>query len=175
MNKHIIFTGFKNVGKSIIAKSLAEKIREPFIDLDHVIELLSEKNFSRKLSCRKIMQLYGEKIFRDLEVEALQHVIKLDPCIIALGGGALSRVENQILIKHHFIIHVTSSPGVVFERSIVYEKPVFFSSKNGAITSFKKLWSERQKIYQKFANFSIENNGSIGEAVQKIIKQLSLT
>jgi len=158
-----------------MAKNLAEKIGEQFIDLDHIIEMLSEKKFSRKLSCRKIMQLYGEKIFRDLEVEALQHIIKLDPCIIALGGGALSRVENQILIKPHFIIHITAHPGIVFERSMVYGKPAFFSSQYEPIISFKKLWTERKKIYQKFANLSIENNGKIGEAVHKIIKQLSLT
>lgn len=174
MNKHVVFIGFKNVGKSVIAMNLAGKIHEQFIDLDHKIELLSEKRFSRKLSCREIMQTYGEKIFRDIETEALHYVIKLDSCVIALGGGTLSRVENQILIKTHFIIHVTTSPGIVFERIMIHGKPAFFSFKHDPIISFKKLWNKRRKVYQKFADLSIENNGPVEETVEKIINQLVL-
>lgn len=176
MNKHIIFTGFKHVGKSVIAKSLAEKLCKKFVDLDYQIELLSKKKFLSKLSCQEIMRLYGEKTFRNLETEALYDTIKLNPCIIALGGGALSRAKNQDLIKPYFIIHVTAFPGIVFERNMINGQPTFFSSKSTTmpIITFKNLWNKRKKIYQKLANFSIENDGSIEEAVEKIINKLCL-
>ncbi len=172
MDKHIILIGFKHVGKSSIAIHLAEKLQKNFIDLDREIEVLAQSKLSKSLSCRQIMQLHGENFFRALEAEALSKVIHLTSSVIALGGGTLCCVNNQNLVKSHHLVHVTASPGTVFERIIVQGIPAFFDFKEEPVVAFKNLWNERQEIYQKLCTFSIKNDGSVEQSVKQIIDKL---
>ena len=95
LHNHIILMGFKHVGKSVIGKNLSEKLKVPFIDLDHTIEMLYENTYSKKNTCRQIMQKHGEKFFRYLEMNALSETLDVKPSIISLGGGTPLIVENQ--------------------------------------------------------------------------------
>src|SRR3989339_1231267 len=99
--KHIILIGFKAVGKSSVARSLAQQLNLNLIDLDQEIER-SHKN----LSCREIVEQKGEAHFRELEEQTLERILKSDPSIIALGGGAILNLKNRELIKNHKIVHV---------------------------------------------------------------------
>ena len=68
----------------------------------------------------------GEPFFRDLEVKALQQVIGLQPAVIALGGGAPLREENQAILQGHVLIYLTASPEIVFQRIMAGGIPSFF-------------------------------------------------
>ena len=154
LNKSIVLIGFKHTGKSIIGKSLAKKMHVPFIDLDRKIESLYEEKFNKKKACRQIMEGKGETYFRYLEHQALSKTVSSQACILSLGGATSLYTENQAIIKSNLKIHITAEKGIVFERI--------------------RLWNEREKIYLKIKDFSILNNGSVDEAVQKIINQLTL-
>ena len=52
--KHIILIGFKNVGKTLIAKNLALALDLPFVDSDIVLEDLYANEHEECLSCREI-------------------------------------------------------------------------------------------------------------------------
>ena len=156
----------------MIGKSLAKKLCVPFIDLDQKIEILYEKQFSKKSTCRQIMQENGEKFFRDLEMNALSDVIEAQPSIISLGGGTPLAAENQKMLKSCIVVHITAPREIVFERIRMSGQPAFFNPKEDLLDSFNTLWNEREKIYEKIKSFMIENNGSVDEAVSKITKKL---
>lgn len=93
---HIFLYGPPGTGKSTIGKLLAQNLRLPFIDLDHVIET------NAGMSIPQIMNEQGETAFRDLESAALKEIVghafsvtNTQDKIIALGGGALLRDENR--------------------------------------------------------------------------------
>jgi shikimate kinase / 3-dehydroquinate synthase len=98
---HIFLYGPPGTGKSTIGKILARKLKLPFIDLDHVIEMNAGKSISR------IMEGQGENAFRNMETAALKDAVghafgvtsPLQEKIIALGGGALLREENRKLAE----------------------------------------------------------------------------
>ncbi len=174
LHNHIVLIGFKHAGKSVIGKSLAKKLHVPFIDLDQKIEILYENKFSKKSNCREIMQQQGENFFRILERDALSQLIDCQPSIISLGGGTPLSATNQRLIKSCVLVHITAPRGVVFERILMSGQPAFFNPEEDLLESFNRLWDEREIIYEKIKDFSIENNCSVSEAVRKIINKLNL-
>ncbi|HXQ35935.1 MAG TPA: shikimate kinase, partial [Anaerolineales bacterium] len=92
---HIFLYGPPGTGKSTVGKLLARNLKLPFVDLDRAIES------SAGMSISHIMRQQGEEIFRDLETSTLKKVIKQSESVIALGGGALLRNENRILVETH--------------------------------------------------------------------------
>ncbi len=174
LRNHIVLIGFKHVGKSVIGKDLAKKLHVPFIDLDRKIEILYENKFSKKSTCRQIMQQNGEKFFRYLEMNALSEIINFQPSIVSLGGGTPLTAENQRIIKSCIVVHITAPRGIVFERILMSGQPAFFNPEEELLESFNRLWNEREKIYKEIKDFSIENNDSVDAAVSKITKKLNL-
>ena len=174
LHNHIILMGFKHVGKSVIGKNLSEKLKVPFIDLDHTIEMLYENTYSKKNTCRQIMQKHGEKFFRYLEMNALSETLDVKPSIISLGGGTPLIVENQKMIQPCILVHVTAPRGIVFERILMSGMPAFFNPGEDMLKSFNRLWEEREKNYKEITDILIENRGSVDDAVRKITKKLNL-
>ena len=93
----VFLVGFMGAGKSAVGQYLAEHYRWRFADLDRMIE---------EHECRTIAQIFqnsGEAAFRKLETEALRRLLsqKLPsrPQIVALGGGAYAREENERMIR----------------------------------------------------------------------------
>jgi len=170
--KHIILLGFKHVGKSVVGKQLATTINKPFIDLDEETEYLFKKKFNQQLSSRQIMQNHGEEFFRNLEKEALAKVLLAKPAIIALGGGTPLDLANQTIIKPHLLVYIKAPHDIVFNRIMAHGHPAFFSPEKEPYNSFKKLWQEREKIYQKLADFSVDNGESVNQTVLQIIEKL---
>lgn len=168
----IILIGFKHVGKTVIGRELASQLRLPFIDLDEEIERLFANEHKEKMTCRQIMNVYGPSYFRTIEKRSLARISQSTSSIVSLGGGTPVDKENQKLIKNSTIIHIEAPRGVVFERIMIQGRPAFFSEEESPLDSFNRLWNERDKIYKKLANFSIENDGLIVSAVERILKNL---
>lgn len=171
-NQHIIFIGFKNAGKTVIGREIASRLKKPFIDLDEQIEKSYAEQFARQLSCREITKRHGETFFRDLEVTVLQEVINLQPSVIALGGGAPLREENQLLLKPHILIYLTASPEIVFQRIMAGGIPSFFEEED-PLGSFKRLWEQRQQVYEDLAVLTIDNSGEVQIAIEEILEKLN--
>lgn len=167
LDKHIVLMGFKHVGKSIIGKSLADKVGMPFIDLDHEVELGYQKKFNTSFTCRQIMENHGEIYFRRFEAIILADVIQASSAVMALGGGTPLNEENQNIIANHILVHIKAPQDRVFARILKYGSSSF-------IESFNQLWDERNKIYEKIAHFSLMNDSTVYAAVCKIIEALIL-
>lgn len=173
--KHIILIGFKNSGKTAIGSLLAKQLNRLFIDLDDEIKNLNCKNTGEQKTCREIMEQHGEAHFRNIESEALQKIMQVKkPAVIALGGGAPMQAENRQLLEPHTIIHISAPKAVIFERIMINGKPAFFPQNEEPFESFQRLWEQRTPVFQEIAHISINNKGSLLEAVKEIINQLNL-
>lgn len=87
----VIISGFMGSGKSTVAKLLAERLDQPFVDLDEEIE---------RRSGRPIRELFGaggEAHFRTIERQTLAAVLS-DPraLVLATGGGSLLEPEAAL-------------------------------------------------------------------------------
>jgi shikimate kinase len=174
LDNTIVLLGFKSVGKSAIGNALAEKLYVPWIDLDKKIESFYEEKFNKKYHCKQIMLEHGENFFRQLETETLSNTVCLQPAVISLGGGAPLCLENQKIIKPCICIHITAPREIVFERLCKEDRPAFFNPAETLLESFNRLWNERASVYEKIQDFSVVNNHSIDDCVNKIIEKLDV-
>ncbi|KTD32822.1 shikimate kinase I [Legionella nautarum] len=168
----IILIGFKQVGKTVIGRELASRLELPFIDLDEEIERMFASENKEKRTCQQIMKAHGQSYFRDLEKRGLAQSIQSNTSIISLGGGTPINKENQQLIKAGVVVHIEAPRGVVFERIMIQGRPAFYSIEESPLVSFNRLWNERDEIYKKLADLSIENNGLLVSAVDRILMHI---
>jgi len=93
VSTHIFLYGPAGSGKSTAGNVLAQALNLPFVDLDANIENDLGKTIP------EFMAGQGENAFRDVEAITLQKVIGDTDAIVALGGGALLREENRVLVE----------------------------------------------------------------------------
>lgn len=171
-HQHIILIGFKNVGKTSIGRELAACLNKPFIDLDREVEKKYNEYYQSSYTCRQIMQQHGEAFYREYESSVLKHVLEKTPCIISLGGGTVLYKKNQDLLQSHCLLHIAAPKGIVFERIMVEGLPAFFDPNKDPYDAFCDLWDERNHIYQKLTNKTVNNHQSIHQAVSVAIQQI---
>ena len=137
----IALTGFMGVGKSSVARHLANMLGSKKIDLD----AFTEKNDGRKIA--EIIDTDGEAKYRQIETKNLKEVLNLsDVRVLSLGGGAWTVKENRDLLKEHGFISVW------LEASFDHcWRNITFSRKDRPLARNKqkarKLFEDRQKLY----------------------------
>src|SRR5271166_5815714 len=82
-------------GKSTIGRKLARRLECAFVDTD---ELIVREHGPIK----EIFSSEGEAAFRRYERQVVEAVLtRGQPCVAALGGGAMTIPENRALLKSH--------------------------------------------------------------------------
>ncbi|MBK8465007.1 MAG: shikimate kinase [Chloracidobacterium sp.] len=138
---HIALTGFMGVGKSSVARHLANMLKCKKVDLDFVIE--SSEN--RKIA--EIIDAEGEGKYREIETENLKEVLNAsDIKILSLGGGAWTIEQNRKLLQEN------GFTSVWLEASFDHcWRNIAFSRKDRPLARNKqkalKLFEDRQKVY----------------------------
>lgn len=171
--KHIILVGFKHVGKSAVGKALARESDLPFLDVDALIEITQEEKIGKKETCAEIVMNHGEVHFRDLEHTALKKALENDKMSVITGGGGVAMKEsNQKLMSGHIVINLTAPKGGIFERIMMNGRPSFFPADVEPFDFFQELWDARDPVYRELAVCTIENTGSVRDAVLEIKARL---
>lgn len=93
----IVLVGLMGVGKSTVGRRLAARLRLPFVDADHEIEVAAG------LSIAEIFDRFGEAHFRDGERRVIARLIDGQPKVIATGGGAFMQAETRALIQERTV------------------------------------------------------------------------
>ncbi len=162
LHTNIASTGFMAVGKSVVGRQLARRLKRPFVDLDHAIE---DREGSR---VEDIFRLKGEAYFRNLEKETLQEVLNQDGQVIATGGGAVTDEENlQLLKSKSVLVCLTASPGKLLRRSgPKNHRPLLEGTDR--LKRIEELLGKREEVYRQ-AHISIDTSSiSVDEVVEKI-------
>jgi shikimate kinase len=139
--KRIALTGFMGVGKTSVARHLAQMLRCDRLDLDSLIEI----NEQRKIV--EIVDGDGEAVYRKIETENLKLALeKTNVRILSLGGGAWTVAENRDLIKAQGLTSVW------LESSFNHcWNNIRFSKKERPLArnkvAAKKLFDDRQEVY----------------------------
>ena len=88
----IILTGFMGAGKTTVGALLAERLGWRFLDSDRVVEDRAGMTVAEIFAGR------GEAAFRALEAETIREIVRGEPLVLALGGGALESAATRSLL-----------------------------------------------------------------------------
>lgn len=153
----IVLIGMPGCGKTSIGKRLAEMLGRRFFDADAEI-------VSRVGDIPTFFAQHGEARFREVETEVLRELGKLSGCVIATGGGCVTREKNYpILHQNAVIVRISRA----LDELPTDGRPI---SQN---TALSELFAKRDPLYRRFADVEIENNGSIDTAAEKTLESIS--
>ena len=155
--ENIVLVGMPGCGKSAIGRELAKLTVKTFRDSDKSIADLAGKPIPA------IFAEAGEEVFRRFETEALAALGKQSGLVIATGGGCVTKERNYSLLHQNSTI-------VWLRRDInllpTEGRPL---SQRGSLEEMYRL---RKPMYEAFADITIDNDGTIGEAARKILAAL---
>lgn len=153
---NLILVGMPGSGKTTVGSLLAVSLGRPFYDADGEIE--------KKLGCSipAFFAQRGEAAFRAVETEVLAELGKRSGCVIATGGGCVTRGENYDLLHQN--------GEIIWLRRSLTELPVEGRPVSQS-RSLPELYREREPAYRRFADLCVENEAA-PEAAVEIIKEL---
>lgn len=157
-NQNIILTGMPGCGKTTIAEAIGEATGREVIDIDKVVEEEQGR------SVAEIINKYGEETFRNLEHDAILENCKKSGKVIALGGGAILDRDNYPALHQN--------GKIFFIRRDISLLPTDDRPLSKSPETLMEMQKIRLPLYQDAADAEIENNGTIEEAVEKILKAL---
>ena len=105
----------------------------------------------------------GEEAFRRLETAALEEAGRESGCIIATGGGCVTKERNDPLL------HQNST--VVWIRRDLRLLPADGRPLSASCTA-EALYEQRKDRYAEFADLTVENNDTVEDAAERILEKL---
>lgn len=140
-------------GKTSVGRDAARRLSSRFIDLDAVIEAQAGR------SVREIFTADGEAAFRRMEREALHQVLasESEPYVLAVGGGAFVQAEIAGALADAPTIFL-EAPEEELYRRCVDSLDAGVRPRLQDLTSFKKLYAEREPHYRR-ARWTVNTSG----------------
>ena len=131
-------------GKTTIGREVARLLERDFVDLDDEIE-------RRHGPIARIFEERGEPEFRRIEEEHLAEVLCwAEPCVIALGGGAvLSERSRGRLQARAFSVLLRVDIETAWERARETGRPLARDPEG-----FRRLYHERLSVYEEVADWT---------------------
>lgn len=154
---NIVLVGMPGCGKTMLGKSLAQKMDRGFLDIDTIIEQRSG------VPVGKIIEKEGEASFRNMEAKIISNIGKQTGKVIAVGSGAVLAECNYPNLKQNGVI-------IFLDRSIARLMPGGKPSA-GSIAKLERVYSQRLPRYLHFADCTVDNNGTIQQTAEKVLKE----
>ncbi len=155
---NVVLVGMPSSGKTTVGKLVANILGKKFIDTDAEIFNATGKTPA------EIIETSGEKTFRDTETEIITRLAVDTGAVIATGGGAVLRGENVSALKAN---------GVVFyikrDLSLLTAENRPLSAGGG----IARLYEDRKALYERAADFTVENNGKKELCADEIAQMFS--
>lgn len=158
----IVLCGFMSSGKTTIGKPLAKQLGYDFVDTDQL--LIS----TFQMTIPEMFAKGGEAYFRDCEHEIARIAAALPHTVVSTGGGMMTFERNaRLLAEHATVIYIHQDFDTCYRRlSTQKDRPLV---KNNTREDLLRMYESRIASYKKYASFTLENRGSVEEAVGDII------
>ena len=170
MKTSIALIGFMGAGKTVVGKTLAEKLDKKFIELDSLIEQRAGKTIP------EIFEQDGEVRFRELEIEVAKEVSGKKNMVIACGGGVvLNKINIDRLRRECVIIYLAASPRTILKRTSGDENERPLLKTADKVVRIRELLRFRKPFYERAADIKIDTSkldiDSIAEQIIDKVKE----
>lgn len=165
---NLFLVGPMAAGKSSIGRFLAKRLNKKFCDSDVEIEKRTG------VDIKWIFDLEGEEGFRQREAAVIAELTRDTNVVLATGGGSIVTPENRkFLAKYGIVVYLKVSIECQLQRLVDDDKrPLIDVSDRHSM--LLKLLHERENLYRKIANFTVETDSrSIASVAQEIIGHLA--
>ncbi len=161
----IFLIGYRGVGKTTVARLLAEQIGWSWCDADQILE----ERFGKTI--RRIFDEEGEAGFRDKEALVLAELANRQKCVVATGGGVVLRPENRAILESGKTIWLKATPAVIWQRmqadaTTANRRP---NLGQGGLREIEELLKVREPLYRQCADWTV---GAADQTPEQIAEQI---
>lgn len=153
--ENIILIGMPGCGKSTLGLEVAKRLGKRFVDADAALVESAGR------SIPKIFAVDGEEVFRELETKTLAELGMQSGLVIATGGGCITRACNYSLLHQN---------GSIFWIRRDLNKLPTAGRPLSQSNRLDEMYRIRKPLYETFADYAIENDGSIETAAAEILR-----
>lgn len=156
--QNIVLIGMPACGKSSVGNVLAKQLGRRFVDTD---ALIVEK------AGRPIPEIFatvGEGAFRDIESDVIRELSPEQGLVIATGGGAILRTENERALRQNGVIFFLDRP---LEALCATQNRPLSSTRE----ALEKRYNERIDRYIAAADKRIKVPDGIEDTAEMILKE----
>ncbi len=153
--RSIVLIGMPTSGKTTIAERIHKLTGRDLVEMD---EILTERIGMPISQC---FAEKGEAFFRAAETELTKELTHGN-AVISCGGGVVKNRDNmRYLSRNGLVFWIDRDPSLLFGSS---SRPLSQSKED-----ILRLYEERKDLYRRYSDIQIKNNGTLEEAVKKIL------
>lgn len=153
--ENIMLIGMPGSGKTSIAGELAKKLGRKLVSVDAMIEE------NAGMSIPQIFSSFGEDAFREMEHQAMEKLGRESGLVIDCGGGVVTRPQNHDPMRQNSVIVWIKRDSKLLCRE---GRPL------SAGSDLDEMYRRREPLYRELSDLAVENDGSIDDAVKKILE-----
>jgi shikimate kinase len=165
--RNVFLIGPMGSGKSAVGRLLARLLDAPFYDSDAEIE------HRTGVDIPYIFEKEGESRFREREREAIEELTRLEPVVLATGGGAVLLPENRRCLaeRGHVVYLQTSVDQQAHRVRHAKHRPLLANVDPEA--KLEQLMRERAALYLEIADTTVSTDGrKVQSVAEEILKAL---
>ena len=160
--KNIIFIGMPASGKSTVGVVVAKRLGYGFVDTDLLIQAQEKKLL------KEIIAEVGNEGFLKIENQVNRDLI-VDRSVISPGGSVVYCEEAMNHFKEIGTVVYLKVPFETIDRRISNAKNRGVVLKEGQ--TLKDLYDERTALFEKYADYTISEEGlSLEETIDKVLE-----
>jgi len=165
-DQHLLLVGMMGVGKTTVARVVADRLHRRVYDSDAIIEARTGR------TVREIFAEDGEAAFRQLETEVLLESLALpEPVVIAGAGGVVLSDVNRAAMKASGarVVWLCADPMTLVDRvKGGGHRPLLDADPAGTL---QRMFREREALYREVADaIVLVDNRSISEVVEAVLR-----
>ena len=149
-----VLVGFMGAGKTTVGRIIAERLGQPFVDSD----VLIEQRLGREIG--DIFATEGEAYFRELEHATVADLVHGPEAIIALGGGAVEDRRTRAVLRNARVIYLRVSYDQAMSRIQGDRFRPLLSRPD-----LDDIYQRRLPIYEDVSVFTTDTDGRRPDAI----------
>ena len=153
--ENIVLCGMPSCGKTTVGRMLAQQMGREVVDTDQLVRQKAGVEIA------EIFSNQGEAAFRKMETEAIASIAPSQGLIVSVGGGAVMNPLNVHLLKMNGKV-------VFIDRPLELLVPTSDRPLSSDKDKLKAMYGVRRPLYLKAADFTVVNDGTPEQCVQKI-------
>ena len=159
-----VLVGFMGAGKTSVGHIIAERLGQPFVDSD----VLIEQRLGR--SIRDIFTTEGEAYFREIEHATVAELVRGPEVVIALGGGAVEDPRTRALLRNARVIYLRVDYAEAMSRVHGDEyRPMLHRP------DLDEVYKRRLPVYEALSALTIDTAGRRPDSIaREVLAELGL-
>jgi shikimate kinase len=150
----VVLVGFMGAGKTTVGHIIAERLGQPFVDSD----VLIEQRLGRDI--RDIFSTEGEAYFRQLEHVTVTDLVRGPEAVIALGGGAAEDPRTRAVLRNARVVYLRVSYDEAISRVQSDEfRPMLHRP------DLDEVYQRRLPVYEDLSVLTIDTDGRRPDAI----------